>query len=173
MTLLTPAPAIPAPAPRVDLETRLALADAAMSVRLDEAAAQFAIRTAHIDTAPPAALAEVVPLTPTLAPPTCPYSTRIAAVLWQAARRIETHGWHQGDLRDDQAEARCILGAIQIEARGDRGLTSSAAALLLDAIQRDFPDATTVPSWNDAQTSPAPVLLYLNRTAQHAADRGL
>jgi len=172
MTMLTRAPATPAP-PLLDLDARLALADAAMSVRLDEAAAQFAIRTAHIDTNAPAALTDVVPLTPILTPHACPYNTRIAAVLWQAARHIETHGWHQGDLRDDQAEARCILGAIQIEARGDRGLTSSAASLLLDAIQRDFPDAKTVPSWNDAQTSPAPVLLYLDRTAQHAADRGL
>lgn len=173
MTTAVVAPASPAPRP-LEIDARMTLVLHAMDERLAVAAITFEVNTAHIESVEPTTnLSDVVPLTPTLTPAACPYNSPLAAVLYKAARHIETHGWHRGDLRDDQAEARCILGAIQIEAGGDRGLTSSAAALLLDAIQRDFPDAKTVPSWNDAQTSPAPVLLYLDRTAQHAADRGL
>lgn len=45
--------------------------------------------------------------------------------------------------------------------------------ILLDAIQCDFRDADTIPSWNDAQTGPRFPLLYLDRAADLAATRGL
>ena len=176
MTVLALAPATPAPPPQVDLETRLVLVDAAMDVLLAEAAAQFAIRTAHIDIEPAPDLADVVPLTTTLAPrTTSPYSTPIADLLYRARTYIATRGLLQGALRDDNdvEGARCPIGAIRFEARGSRWQADDACALLLEVIQRDFPDAHTVPSWVDAQTGSAPVLLCLDRAAQLAADRGL
>ena len=175
MTTTLHAPASPPPV--LDLDTRLALADAAMNVRLDDASAQFAIRTAHIAGADPvpetADVAPVVPLTPTLAPAANPYDTPLAALLHQARVHIETHGWLRGGLREDHGTRRCPIGALRIEAIGNRHQADDACVLLLEAIQADFPTADTVPSWNDAQTSPAPVLLYLDRAAQLAHSRGI
>lgn len=172
MTTATLAQASPPPA--LDLDARLALVDAAMTIRLDEAAVAFEVNTAHIAGAEPVpALADVVPLTPTLTPAASPYSTPLADLLHRARIYIETHGWLQGGLREDAGTRRCPIGAIRIEAAGNRRLADDACVLLLEAIQRDFPDAATVPSWNDRQTGPAPVLLYLDRAAQLAADRGL
>ena len=174
MTTTTLAPASPPPV--LDLDARLACVDAYMTVRLDEAAVDFEIRTAHIQGADPVpdmtALVEVVPLTPTLAPPASPYSTPIADLLHRARIRLETHGWTRGQLRDDNAEKRCPWGAIRIEA-ASRAQADDACDLLLETIQRDFPDAESVPNWNDAQTSPAPVLLMLGKAADLAHARGI
>ena len=176
MTVLALAPATPAPPPQVDLETRLVLVDAAMDVLLAEAAAQFAIRTAHIDIDPLPGIAEtvdVLPLVPVLTPTLSPYGTPIASLLDRARTHLEQNGWLQGGLREDHGTRRCPIGAIRIQAAGNRHQADDACVLLLETIQRDFPDAHTIPSWNDTQTSPAPVLLYLDRAAQLAADRGL
>lgn len=171
MTTTTLAPASPPPA--LDLDARLALVDVEMTARLDQAAVAFEVNTAHIAGADPIPdTAEIVPLTPTLTPAN-PYTTPLAALLHRARTYIETHGWLQGGLREDVGMRRCPLGAIRIEAPGSRHLADDASVLLLEAIQRDFPDAATVPSWNDQQTSPALVLLYLDRAAQLAADRGI
>ena len=116
-------------------------------------------------------LAETIPLTPTLAPAACPYSTPIAATLWRARARIETDGWLQG-ARRDEAGARCADGAVRYEAASQYEAID-ALVLLLEAIRHDFPDAETVPSWNDAQTSPAPVLLQLGRAAELAHNRSI
>ncbi|NUP18402.1 MAG: hypothetical protein HOZ81_20420 [Streptomyces sp.] len=179
MTTAVLAPPTPAPLPQVDLETRLVLASAAMDVRLDEAAAQFAIRTAHIDIDPVPDVTETIealPLVPVLTPPPATtYSTPIANLLDRARAYIESRGLLQGALRDDADVngARCPIGAIRLEAAGNRHLADDACFLLLEAIQRDFPDAETIPSWVDAQTSPAPVLLALTRAADLANDRNL
>lgn len=174
MTTTTLAPASPPPA--LDLDARLALLDAAMTVRLDEAAVAFEVNTAHIVSADPTPdVAEIVPLTPVLAPTVSPYNTPLADLLHRAHTYIATRGLLRGALRDDNdvEGARCPVGAIRYEAGGNRWQADDACALLLEAIQRDFPSAETVPSWVDAQTSPTPVLLALGRAADIAHNRNL
>lgn len=160
------------PAPALDLDARLALLSVEMDARLSEAAVAFEVNTAHTPGADPVpAITETIPLTPTLAPAACPYSTPIAATLWRARARIETDGWLQG-ARRDEAGARCADGAVRYEAASQYEAID-ALVLLLEAIRHDFPDAETVPSWNDAQTSPAPVLLQLGRAAELAHNRSI
>jgi hypothetical protein len=170
MTTTAHAPATAPPA--LDLDTRLALIDAAMTVSLDRAAVAFEVNTAHIASADPVPeTTETVPLTPTLTPATCPYNTPIAATLWRARIRIETDGWSTEAAVDEQG-ARCPIGAIRVEA-ADRHTADDACILLLDVIQAAFPTAETIPSWNVEQTSPAPVLLQLGRAAELAHTRGI
>lgn len=167
-TLLAPA----SPAPILDLDARMALRLALMDERLATAAVAFEVNTAHIESAEPVpAITEVVPLTPTLPPPACPYETPVAALLHRARVRIERDGWAR-QLRDDQAMARCPAGAIQIESRTGSD-DASARRLLFEVIERDFPQAESIPSWNDAQTGPRLPLLYLERAAQLAGARNL
>lgn len=167
-TMLAPA----SPPPVLDLDARMALLDALMTARLNEAAVAFEVNTAHIESAEPVpAITEVVPLTPTLTPPVCPYGTPVAALLHRARVRIETDGWAR-QLRDDQAMARCPAGAIQIEARNGSD-DASARRLLFEVIERDFPHADSIPSWNDAQADARLPLLYLDRAAQLAGARNL
>lgn len=172
MTTHTPVEATPPPvtAPVLDLEARLALADAAMTGRLRLAGLAFDVNTAHI---PAVVLPEItapLPLTPTAAP--SPYSAPIADLLHRSRARIVVDGWCRDAIFDD-AGAVCPIRAIRLEARGDRHLADDACVLLFDAIQRDFPDAETIPSWNAAQTSAAPVLLAFGRAADHAHTRNL
>lgn len=170
MTTPTLLAASPRPAPHLDLDTRFVLRGIEMDARLNEAGIRFDINTAHLATDPMATITEIVPLTPTLAP--CPYSTPLAVTLHQARIRIETDGWHRGHLRDEHGTARCAIGAIRLEA-ATRHQADDACGLLLEAIQRDFPDADTIPSWNDAQSSPTPVLRALDRGAELAHARSL
>lgn len=173
ITTLPPAASPPRTTPALDLEARLALTDAAMNVRLDEAAIAFAVRTAHLPTAGPTPHStEPVPprLTPAAEP--SPYSTPLASLLHQARARLETDGWCR-DALFDESGAICPIRAIRLEAHGNRRLADDACVLLLDIIRRHFPDAETIPSWNAAQTSAAPVLLQLDRAAHHAHTRGL
>ncbi|MFF9118294.1 hypothetical protein ACF09Y_22290 [Streptomyces massasporeus] len=170
MTMTTVAAARPPQAAtELDLDVRLALIDAAMSVRLDEAAIAFEVRTAYIPGAEPLPEITVPPVLP-LTPAPCLYSTPLAALLHRARVRIETDGWCRDALVDEQG-ARCPIGAIRVEATS-RDQADNACILLLDVIQQDFADAT-IPSWNAAQTSPTPVLHYLDRAAQHAHTRSL
>jgi hypothetical protein len=164
----SPPPAVAAPT-ELDLEARLALADATMTVRLAHAALVFEVTTAHIPTEAPVEVTAPLPLTPTLAP--APYSTPIAATLHRAALRLEAGGWCTGALRDEQG-AVCPIGAIRIEA-ASRAEADDACVVLLEAIQRDFPDVETVPSWNDAQRDPRIPARYLDRAAALAHARKL
>lgn len=179
MTTPTLIAASPHPAPELDLDTRLVLLGIEMDARLNEAGIRFDINTAHLATDAMAAITGVVPLTPTLTPASTgnPYSKPLAALLHRARIHIETHGWHQGHLRDENgpadSAARCPIGAIRIEAAGNRHQADDACVLLLDAIQADFPDATSIPSWNDAQDGPQLPLRYLDRAAQLADTKGL
>jgi hypothetical protein len=154
----------------LDLTARLALVDAAMAARLRVTNLAFDVNTAHIPAAEPLPeITTVLPLTPTPTP--SPYTTPIAGALHRARNRIATGGWCTGALRDEQG-ARCPIGAIRIEA-ASRHQADDACVLLLEAIRRDFPDAETVPSWNDAQASVAPVLLTLGQAAELAHNRNL
>lgn len=171
MTTITLPAASPLQAPpRLGLDARLALVDAAMTVRLDQAAIAFEVNTAHLPAAEPSNIADVVPLTP--APALSPYRTPVAGLLHRARIRLETDGWCQDALFDDQG-AVCPIRAIRLEARGDRRLADDACVLLLDRIQDDYAWAETIPSWNAEQTSPQPVLRAFDHAAHHAHTRGL
>ncbi|MFD5294766.1 hypothetical protein ACFWJU_06120 [Streptomyces mutabilis] len=157
-TVVRPAP------PVLNLDARLALVDAAMNVRLAEAAVAFEVNTAHLPGADPVPhIAETLPL----APSQYQYRTPIADLLHRARIRIETNGWCRNNLFDETG-AVCPIRAIRLEAHGDRRLADDACVLLLDRIQDQFAEAETIPSWNAAQTSAAPVLLALDRAAHHA-----
>ncbi|MFI1377293.1 hypothetical protein ACH4UY_35490 [Streptomyces longwoodensis] len=166
----------PAPAAvgtgRLSLDARMAAVEAAMTVRLDEAAVAHEVRTAHIHT-DPVDLADIitVPLTPTLQPPLP--ATPVAALLERARARMEDDGWCAGALTDESG-AVCLLGAIRKEAGGDRGLEADAAAVLLDAIRREFgDDVDSVPSFNDAHGTGRIPVRMLGRAARLADARGL
>jgi hypothetical protein len=145
-----------------------------MTARLDEAAVAYEVNTAHIDTEP-VDLADVVtgPVDTGPAPLPDLYPTPIAALLQRAHHRLITGGWCSGVLVDEDG-ARCMLGAIRIEARGDSGLEAGAAAVLLDAIRRRFgDDVDSVPSFNDAHGSAHTPLRMLDQAAILADARGL
>ncbi|MET8113785.1 DUF6197 family protein [Streptomyces prasinus] len=163
-TLTRSAPAV------LDLDARLALADALMTVRLDEAAVAHEVRTAHLPGADPVPdITTPLPLSPTAAPN--PYRTPLAGLLHRARTRLETDSWCRTALFDESG-AVCPIRAIRLEAAG-RDQAHDACVLLLDAIQADFPGAETIPSWNADQTSPTPVLHAFDRAANHAHNRGL
>ncbi|MEU6300025.1 DUF6197 family protein [Streptomyces erythrochromogenes] len=172
----THAPPIPArtsaPPAELSLEARMAATEAAMTVRLEEAAVAYEVNTAHIPTEP-VDLADVVtlPLTPTLQPPT-PYPTPVAALLQRAHHRLLTGGWCSGALVDEFG-ARCLYGAIHIEARGDQSLESRGLEVLRDAIRRQFTHVDSVPSFNDAHRSGRVPMRMLDQAADLAHARGL
>lgn len=169
----------PAPAPTVDLslEERLALVEAAMTVRLDTAAVAYEVNTAHLATEP-VDLADVVtgPTEPgeTGARPLPElYPTPVAALLQRAHHRLLTGGWCTGTLVDTDG-ARCLYGAIHAEAGGNQRLESDALDVLLDAIRRQFGDSVaSVPTFNDAFGSPRVPLRLLGQAAVLADARGL
>ncbi|MEU1457432.1 DUF6197 family protein [Streptomyces avermitilis] len=158
----------------LSLEARLAAVDAAMTIRLEEAAVAHEVRTAHIPTEP-VALADVitVPLTPTLQPPPAPYPTPVAALLQRAHHRLTTSGWCSGTLVDAHG-ARCLYGAIHAEARGDQTLESRGLEVLMDAIRRQFgDDVDSVPSFNDAWGTGRVPMRMVDQAAGLADARGL
>lgn len=162
----------PAPPTALSLEERLVFISAAMSVRLDEAKVAYEVNTAHIETEP-VDLADVVTVPLTLQPPPQSYPTPVAALLQRAHHRLLTGGWCK-DVLVDEDGARCMLGAIRIEARGDSGLEASAATVLLDAIRRQFGDGVdSVPSFNDAHGSGRVPMRMLDQAAGLADARGL
>ncbi|MFD5221390.1 hypothetical protein ACFWMH_27495 [Streptomyces tendae] len=159
-TVVRPAP------PILDLDARLALVDAAMSVRLTEAAVAFEVNTAHLPGADPIPHIAETPLPAPAAAPS-PYRTPLAGLLHRARLRIETDGWCR-DAAFDESGAVCPIRAIRLEARGDRDLAHDACVALLDAIQQQFATAETIPSWNRQQTSAGPVLAAFDRAASRA-----
>ncbi|MGW6741660.1 DUF6197 family protein [Streptomyces sp. NPDC055025] len=165
MTTITHAPTSPpvAAVPTLDLDARLALADAAMTVRLDHAQLAFAVNTAHLpDTAAEVPIAPIRP-EPASTPPASP----LAACLTRAAHILQERGWVRGGLRDNNG-AVCAIGAIRAATHPNRDLADDACVLLLDVIQRHHPNAETVPSWNDAQTHAGSVASMLRAAANTA-----
>jgi hypothetical protein len=151
----TIAPAASPPRP-LSFDDRLALAALAVDARTS---------TVQLD------LADVIRVpadTPQPAAPS-PYPSPIADLLHRARIRLETVGWCRDALHDESG-AVCPIRAIRLEARGNRHLADDACTVLLAAIQRDFPTAETIPSWNAQQSSPAPVLLAFDNAARHAAN---
>ncbi|WP_062010297.1 DUF6197 family protein [Streptomyces hygroscopicus] len=172
---LSPASTTQAAAPPADLtfENRLTLVNAAMTARLDEAAVAYEVNTAHIPTEP-VDLADIVtgPLDTGPAPLPDLYPTPVAALLQRAHHRLLTGGWCKDALVDAEG-ARCMLGAIRAEARGDHGLESSAVAVLLEAIRRKFGDVGSVPDFNDAFARGRIPIRMVDQAAHLADARGL
>lgn len=163
--------------PALDLETRLALTDAAMTLRLEEALLRVGIDTAHAETVlstddfTTEALAAYTATAPRPAPDL--YPTPVAALLQRAAARLETDGWCQGAMRDATG-ARCLYGVIHVEAGGSPGLESDALDVLLQAIRREFdPGAASVPAFNDSLGGPRVAVRLLESAARLADARGL
>nr|WP_256340495.1 hypothetical protein [Streptomyces sp. 2231.1] len=128
-----------------------------MTLRLEAAAIAHEVNVAHLAT-DPLDVADIItaPDAPALQPPVTSttltelYPTPVAALLQRAHNRLLTGGWCSGALVDEEG-ARCMLGAIRIEARGDRDLETDAAVVVLDVIRRSFgEDIDSVPSFNDA-----------------------
>ncbi|MEV7302516.1 MULTISPECIES: DUF6197 family protein [Streptomyces] len=165
--------ASPTPPAELTLEERLTLVNTLMTVRLDEAAVAYEVNTAHIETEP-VDLANVptVPLTPILQPPPQWSPTPVAAVLQRAHQRLLTGGWCSGALVDEDG-AHCMLGAIRIEAHGNKGLEADAAAVLLDTIRRRFGDVESVPAFNDSHGGGRIPMRMLDHATGVAANRGL
>ncbi|WP_415939990.1 hypothetical protein [Streptomyces sp. 039-1] len=155
-TLPTTPPATPTRTPAAHgLEARLAAASRRMDGRLAEAAVAYEVNTSHIPI-DPLDLADVItgPLdTPPAGPRPTPlpdlHPTPVAGVLQRAHTRLLTGGWCKDTLIDADG-ARCMLGAIRAEARGDRGLEAGAVTVLMDAVRRKFGDVDSVPGFNDA-----------------------
>ncbi|WP_331745922.1 hypothetical protein [Streptomyces sp. NBC_00872] len=179
----TPAPPLPTatttttPPAELSLEARLAAVEAAMTIRLDEAAVAYEVHTAHIPTLP-VDLADLVTVPPPVPAPTPqlqpdPYPTPVAALLQRAHHRLVTGGWCGGALHDDDG-ALCLYGAIHAEADGDHGLESAALAVLLDTIRRTYGDRVdSVPAFNDSWGTGRIPMRTLERAADVADARGL
>ncbi len=171
---VAPTTAPPAPPKALSLEERLTLINTEMTARLDEAAVAYEVNTAHIPIEP-VDLADVVTVPVDTGPAPLPdlYPTPVAALLQRAHHRLLTGGWCK-DVLVDEDGARCMLGAIRIEARGDSGLEASAAAVLLDAIRRKFgDDVDSVPSFNDAHGTGRVPIRMVDQAAGLADARGL
>jgi hypothetical protein len=168
MRALTTARATAAPV-ELDLDARLAMVGAVMDERCTLAVLAVDVNSAHITGVELPEITAPLPLTPTSAP--CPYNTPIAATLHRARIRLDTAGWCTGGLRDEQGAA-CLIGVIRIEA-SSRGAADDACVILLEAIRRDFPNAESVPSWNDARNDPRLPARYLERAATLAHSRNM
>lgn len=170
----TPTTQAAAPPAELTLEERLKFIEAAMTVRLDEAAVAYEVNTAHIPIEP-VDLADVVTVPVDTGPAPLPdlYPTPVAALLQRAHHRLLTGGWCK-DVLVDEDGARCMLGAIRAEARGNAGLESSAVAVLMDAIRRKFgDDVDSVPGFNDAFASGRTPIRMVDQAAGLADARGL
>ncbi|MFB7896098.1 hypothetical protein ACFC1B_07185 [Streptomyces xiamenensis] len=167
----------PRPAPALGLEARLALADAEMTLRIEQALTRLAVDTAHPETQP-AEVAEVstealTAHTTRNTPAPDLYPTPVAALLQRAANRLETGGWCRGATRDTSG-ALCLYGAIHAEADGRRGAEDDALTVLMEAIRRTFgPGAHTVPAVNDRLPNGAAAVGLLQRAALIADARGI
>ncbi|MDX3232518.1 hypothetical protein [Streptomyces sp. ME19-01-6] len=154
------------------LEARLAAADAEMTVRLETAALAVDVNTAHILTTP-IDLADIVRIPDAIATaPVDLYPTPVASLLQRAHQRLTNHGWCAGAMVNTNG-ARCLYGSIHAEASGNQHLETKALEILLDAIHRRFPDAESVPTWNDAWGGPRTPLRLLELAADDAHTRGL
>ncbi|MFM9703612.1 DUF6197 family protein [Streptomyces galilaeus] len=165
MTAAVLAPASPAV---LDLDARLALTEAAMTLRLDQAAVAFEVNTAHLPAADPIPYIDAAPILPA---PTCPHSSPVAAALHAALLRLEDGGWCAGAMRGEQRQT-CLYGAVRATT-SNPSLVDDAMAILLDVIRRDFPDAESVPAWNDRHGTARLAGRYLDRAAELAGARGL
>jgi hypothetical protein len=161
--------------PHLDLDARLALTDAAMTLRLETAALAHQVNTAHIpaepvDTTPPCVGGEPAP---------AGQPGPIAHILTTAIRVLDTRGWAAtGPTCRTPGGRLCLAGAIRLAAGhgpddADGLLAARAASFLLDTIQAQHPTAATLPAWNDAQTDSRQPLRLLRQAAVLATAHGI
>lgn len=147
------------------MDERLTLAALAVAVNI-------AVRVPDVDGGP-VDLADVVRVPDAVEPwrpPVDLYPTPVAAVLQRARHRLERDGWCQGATVDEDG-ARCLVGALRAEA-ASTGELHDALAVLLETIRRRYPDAETVPSFNDTHDVRA-VFRVLDQAADLAHARNL
>lgn len=161
-TTLTPNTLNRAAAP--DLDARLALTSLAMDSRLDEAAVAFEVNTAHLPTEP-VDLDSLI-TTPILPAPDTTPGTPLADCLRRARSILTERGWTRGHLKSEQGSV-CLIGALRAAATS-RHQADDACAVLLDVIRAAYPQAETVPAWNDSQHGPALPVRLLDQAATHA-----
>jgi hypothetical protein len=149
----------------LDLDARLALVDAAMTVRLDEAAVAFEVNTAHL---PDTGAIPHITAAPILPPAACPYTNPVAALLHDARVLLEERGWCAGSMHGEDRQL-CLYGALRTAGAGGSHI-DTAMTVLLEAIRRDFPDAVSVPAWNDAHGTARTATRYLDQAAGLAHD---
>ncbi|MDF2709308.1 MAG: hypothetical protein K0R62_4960, partial [Nonomuraea muscovyensis] len=152
----------------LDLDARLALTEAAMTLRLDQAAVAFEVNTAHLPAADPIPHIAAAPILP---PPTRPYATPVAALLHDVRLLLEERGWCAGSMHGEDRQL-CLYGALRAAAVGG-GPLDQAMTALLEAIRRDYPDAVSVPAWNDQHGTARLAARYLDRATELAGARGL
>lgn len=162
-------------APHLDLDTRLALTDAAMTLRLEEASVAHEVNTAHIPTEP-------VTITPPRGddgPAPAGKPGPIARVLTTAIGVLDTRGWAATGRTCRTTTGRlCLAGSIRVAAGNrpddaDSLLAARAAGFLLDTIQAQHPTAVTLPAWNDAQPDSRLPLRLLRQAAALASALGI
>ncbi|MBI0319674.1 DUF6197 family protein, partial [Streptomyces javensis] len=100
------------------------------------------------------------------------YPTPVAALLQRAHHRLLTGGWCSGAMVNEDG-AVCLYGSIHAEASGDQVLENRALEILLEAIRRRFPDAASVPVFNDRWKQPRIPLLLIKQAADLAHVRDL
>ncbi|MFC9954869.1 hypothetical protein ACFVIN_31360 [Streptomyces prasinus] len=146
-----------------------------MDERLALAALAVAVNTAvNVPDTGPVDLADIVRVPAAVQPHRPPvdlYPTPVAAVLQRARARLEQDGWCQG-ATVDQDGARCLHGALRLEAASAAEL-HDALTVLLETIRRHFPDEETVPGFNDGRHGPRAVFRVLDQAADLAHARDL
>lgn len=144
----------------LDLDARLAAVDAAMTVRLEEAALGWQVNTAHLPAEP---VVEHLPVDTQPADDTSP----VAALLQRARQRILRDGWAQGATRNGTG-GMCLLEAIHTEARSHRD--EGEARILL---RRALGGADPVPEMNRRLASTHQAAQVLAQAAAMAERSGL
>jgi hypothetical protein len=92
-------------------------------------------------------------------------SPTVQSIAARAAELIREHGWLKGKY-GDCGKGFCAVGAInQAESECEEPGAARAAAGCIRAIRTRI-EPPTVAAWNDAQTSPAPILAVLDEIAE-------
>lgn len=150
-----------APVGQLDLEARMAMADAAMTVRLDEAVLAHAVNTAHLPG-------------PTVELPHLPVDTQpdveqnpVAALLKRAKERILRDGWCR-DAAHNNGGGMCLVEAIRAEARTHRD--EGEARILL---RRALGGGDPIPEQNRRLTNTAHAAAVLDTAAAMAAQQSI
>lgn len=160
--------------PHLDLDARMALTDAAMTLRLETAAVAHEVNTAHI----PAEIVSITPPRGHSGPAPVGQPGPIARVLADAVGVLEARGWAATGRTCHTNGRLCLAGAIRVAAGSgpddaDSLLATRAASFLLDTIQAQHPTAVTLPAWNDAQRNGNRPLRLLRQAATLATAQGI
>lgn len=143
----------------LDLDARLAAVDAAMTLRLDEAAVGWEVNTAHL----PGVAVEHLPVDTPPAEDTTP----VDALLRRAQQRILRDGWARTGARNNTG-GRCLLEVLHAEARSHAD--ESEARILL---RRALGGSDPVPEQNRRLRNASQAAAVLGAAAALAERSGL